>query len=81
MHVQPARMRQCSIVWRGVQDRGDYFYKTGNYKAAINAYTASLQVGVGSPAPTDRGGSRRRAHRAIGACEPRNSRILTDKGA
>jgi hypothetical protein len=28
-----------------LQDRGDYFYKTGNYKAAINAYTASLQVG------------------------------------
>jgi hypothetical protein len=36
---------QVGTVGRGSQDRGDYFYKTGNYKAAINAYTASLQVG------------------------------------
>lgn len=36
---------QVGTVGRGLQDRGDYFYKTGNYKAAINAYTASLQVG------------------------------------
>jgi hypothetical protein len=37
---------QVGTVGRGSQDRGDYFYKTGNYKAAINAYTASLQVGA-----------------------------------
>jgi tetratricopeptide (TPR) repeat protein len=41
-HADAVDVGEQNASW--LKDRGDYFFKTTNYKAAINAYTAALQI-------------------------------------